>query len=646
IRTPMNGILGITKLLFETNLSDDQRYFSSLIRNSGDALLVVINDILDFSKIEAGKLDLEIIDFNLRSTLNDITDIMALKAEQKKLEFICFVDPKVPSLLRGDPGRLRQVILNLIGNAFKFTPHGEVVVNVNLEKESDDEAVIRFTVSDTGIGIKKDQLNALFDAFTQADLSTTRKYGGTGLGLTISKELVEKMGSHLQVESSDGEGATFFFTVPFKKQAHITEPEAEERLQINGEKILVVDDNETNRKLLEKILLAWGFNVDEACDGFSALEKLHSAAAGNDPFVIAILDMQMPEMDGESLGKKIKETISLSKTILIMMTSMGKRGDSSRLEEIGFSVYLHKPVIESRLFNCLMEVLKRDVGLEKPEHSIITKYSITEIIQQNSKLLLVEDNETNRVVALKLLEKLGYNADVAGNGKEALDALANKKYDLVLMDCQMPVMDGYEATREIRAREKKEYEQMDQNVPIAHIPILAMTADAMEGAQKKCIEAGMDDYISKPVKDSQLQKAITKWLPDSKKPLPAHSNAPSLYKDDNETVFSKTDLLKRFMGDVEFAENILTVFLSDIEKQFTAMRKEVNNQNFAQIKNHAHTIKGAASNISCLSLAAASAKVERAAADKECQLTLSLFSDMELQFKKLKSEMKKTDFHS
>ncbi|MCD4676994.1 MAG: PhnD/SsuA/transferrin family substrate-binding protein, partial [Desulfobacula sp.] len=456
IRTPMNGVIGMTSLLLGTKLSVEQREFTETIRTSGDSLLDIINDILDYSKIEAGKLDLENIDFDLRVTLDEAGDLIAIKAHEKDLEFINSIHHEVPSLLNGDPGRLRQILINLVGNSIKFTQKGEVAVRTSLENEDVTHVTIRFSITDTGIGIPRDRMDRLFKSFSQVDSSTTRRFGGTGLGLTISKQLAEAMGGRIGVESEEGKGSTFWFTAVFKKQPQSGEKRIVVHDDIRGKRILIVDDNTTNRDVLREQLKLWECRYEEASGGEQALEELSRALVDKDPFKIAIIDMQMPEMDGATLGTRIKQNPDLKNTILIMMTSIGQRGDTKRLEKIGFGAYLQKPVKLSHLYDCLATVvgIHKVPDKEKPT-TIITRHSLAENQKRRVRILLAEDTIINQKVALNILKKLGYRADAVANGKEAIKALEIIPYNIVLMDCQMPEMDGYEATLEIRNPESK-----------------------------------------------------------------------------------------------------------------------------------------------------------------------------------------------
>lgn len=525
IRTPMNGVIGMTGLLLESDLTAEHYEYAQTIRTSADSLLAIINDVLDFSKIEAGHMDLEILDFDLRTTVEDVMDMLAVRAHDKGLELSCLIYPDVPALVCGDPGRLRQILVNLTGNAIKFTEQGEVFIRVTREEETDSDVTVRFSVTDTGIGIPEDHESFLFKSFTQADASITRKYGGTGLGLAISKQLAELMGGRMGVESEEGTGSTFWFTLVLGKQPEDRKVEVAIPEDIRGQRILIVDDHATNRLVLRELLRSWGCRFEEAENGEEALERLREALAETDPFRIALLDMQMPVMDGATLGEKIKADPGLNPTCLIMLTSAGKRGDASRLKAIGFSAYLNKPVKKSHLYDCLVTVLGiPSTPSEERYTPIITRYGLEEAKKKRVRILVAEDNVVNQKVALRILQKLGYRADAVADGREAVMALETIPYDLVLMDVQMPQMDGFEATGVIRDPASR--------VRNHHIPVIAMTAHAMKGDREKCLEAGMDDYVSKPVTALALNEILEKYLsgdtvsavpPSGPKVPPAHA---------------------------------------------------------------------------------------------------------------------------
>jgi PAS domain S-box-containing protein len=505
IRTPMNGVIGMASLLLGTDLNEEQRDFALTIQKSGDSLLHIINDILDYSKIEAGKLDLETIDFDLRVTIDDISDLISNKPFEKGIEYVAMVYPEVQSHFRGDPVRLRQILINLLNNAIKFTHTGEVSLKVKVESESLKNVMLRFSVQDTGIGIPRERAVRLFKSFSQADSSTTRQYGGTGLGLSISKKLVELMGGKIGVNSREGIGSEFWFTVVLEKQAEKNTREIIVPETISGKRVLIVDDNATNRFVLQKQLTSWGCRIGNASDGFQALDLLRSAVVENDPFEIAILDMHMPEMDGETLGRQITKDQRIKNSILVMMTSIGERGDVQRMEKIGFSAYLTKPVKMSKLHDCLTMITgTKKKATQRRHQAIVTQYSLAELKKQKVRILLAEDNLVNQKVAIKFIGKLGYNVDAVSNGKEAVATLSSEKYDIVFMDCQMPEMDGYEATGEIR--------NFDSPVLDHHVPIIAMTANAMKGDREKCIKAGMNDYLAKPIKPQELSDMLDKWI--------------------------------------------------------------------------------------------------------------------------------------
>jgi PAS domain S-box-containing protein len=501
IRTPMNGVIGMTGLLLDTPLSEEQREYADTIRRCGDSLLTLINDILDFSKIEAGKVDLEVIDFDLSTAVEDVLELFAERASAKGLELACLVHPEVPTWVAGDPGRLRQILTNLVGNALKFTDAGEVIVQARCAEETETDAVIRFEIADTGIGIPPAAQARLFQAFSQADASTTRKYGGTGLGLAISQRLTEVLGGAIGVESTPGHGSTFWFTVRFAKStAPRPTPCAAER-EVRGLRALCVDDNATNLTLLELQLTAWGMQVDCVADGPRALARVQAAHRQGTPYELAILDMQMPTMDGLQLARAIKADPDLAPLHLIMLSSLPQRDHGHAARHAGIATYLTKPVRQSQLYDSIVAVINTPAGLRRAA-LVPPPHPPESPSQVRTRVLLAEDNSVNQKLAVRMLEKLGCRVDAVANGRESVDALAQMDYALLFMDCQMPEMDGYEAAALIRAREP---------LTGVHIPIIAMTANALPGDRERCLRAGMDDYVSKPVKLGDLSEMLRKW---------------------------------------------------------------------------------------------------------------------------------------
>jgi len=504
IRTPLNGVIGMTGLLLDTNLSKEQKDYAETARASGEALLSVINDILDFSKIEAQKVELEVVDFNLRAAVEETVDLVAHKADQQNIELVFLINHDMPLLLRGDPGRLRQILLNLLTNAIKFTSKGEVVLSVELERENDNDCTARFEVTDTGEGIPESRIDHLFDPFTQVDASTTRKYGGSGLGLAICKELCSMMNGKIGVSSEVGKGSTFWFTVDLLKQDSMNLKEQDLPIvsmeKLEGLKVLVVDDNATNRRVSGHHLRNWKCSVDEAESGSAALHKLSIAAQNNDPYKLVIMDYQMPGMDGEMLARCIRSDPRISSALLMMCTSISRRGDTQRMKSEGFAGYLVKPVKPVQLLDSIALVLGSSNSNVDPQKRPLITREISNRSISRARILVVEDNLVNQKVAVRMLQKDGCRCDVAANGREALDATMNISYDLVLMDCQMPIMDGYAATRQIRLAGKRQ------------LPIIAMTANAMEGDRQRCLDAGMDDFITKPVKKDILLTRVHAWL--------------------------------------------------------------------------------------------------------------------------------------
>jgi PAS domain S-box-containing protein len=618
IRTPMNGIIGMTGLLLDTALNSEQRDYTETIRSSADYLLTLLNDLLDFSKVESGQMETESINFDLRITFEDVMNMFAVRAEEKHIEFGGIIQHEIPSLVTGDPGRLRQVLVNLINNALKFTEKGEVLVSAALEKEKRSEVKIRFTVTDTGIGIPKNRIDRLFKPFSQVDSSTTRKYGGTGLGLVISKRLVKLMGGEIGVESVEGQGSKFWFTAVFKKRLIEKVHKSFTRMDIKGKRVLFVDDNETNRYILREQMKFWGVGFDEASNGAQGLEKLRKAYSKNDPFDIAILDMMMPRMDGETLGRLIKKDPEISGTALVMLTSIGKRGDVSRLKEIGFEAYLTKPVKQSELHDCLAAVLtKREYEGHMERTSIVTKHSLFDSNKLNSRILIAEDNAVNRKMTHKIVEKFGSFADTVVNGSEAVSAFETGFYKLILMDVQMPGMDGLEATRVIRKKEEE---------TVGHIPIIAMTAHAMKGDRERCLEAGMDDYIAKPVQPNTLAQTIKKHLTEQGYII-SRKHRKSAYHE--KEVFDKEALKELLDGDEALFKEIIGDFKKDLPMQFEQLKKALSENNMDIVRQKAHTIKGASSSIRAWVINSLALNIENAAKKGDLIHTRALVKKLE-----------------
>jgi signal transduction histidine kinase/CheY-like chemotaxis protein len=502
IRTPMNGILGMTELVLETELTAEQRESLGLVKVSTEALVTVVNDILDFSKIEAGKLDLEFIPFDLRESLGETMKALDFRAHRKGLELIYEVQPDVFEALLGDPGRLRQVILNLIGNAIKFTEHGEILMSVTQEAESSGTVSLHFAIKDTGVGIPADKLQEIFEPFSQADGSTARKYGGTGLGLSICTKLVEMMNGRIWVESEEGKGATFHFTVSLGIQEKSTlSPAPIGQEQLRELHVLIVDDNYTNRRILQSMLEGWGMRATAVEGGRAAMQALEVAKSTGDLFPLILLDCQMPEIDGFALADQIQQDPDLGAVATVMLTSAGRLGDAARCRELGILAYLVKPFHRGELLEAICQILikKTPAANDTP---LVTRYTLRED-EHRARVLLAEDNPVNQTLVVRVLEKRGYTVKVTSDGRGALEALENGQFDVVLMDVQMPGMDGFEATAAIRAKEM---------LAGGHIPIIALTAHALKGDKEQCIAAGMDSYLSKPIRAIELVSTIESLL--------------------------------------------------------------------------------------------------------------------------------------
>jgi len=642
IRTPMNGVIGMTGLLLDTALTLEQRRFADIARASGETLLSLINDILDFSKIEARKLDLETMDFDLSTLLDDFADALAARAQDKGLELLCSADADVPMQLSGDPGRLRQILTNLVGNAVKFTSAGEVAVRVSLVEPVVDQAVLRFAVRDTGIGIPADKIGLLFGKFSQVDASTTRRFGGTGLGLAISKHLAELMGGEVGVTSTEGAGSEFWFTVRLALQADQTSRVPPPPVELRGVRCLIVDDNATGREILARQLTAWHLRPSEAEDGAAALRTLAGALDDHDPFTLAIVDGQMPGMDGETLGRCIKADPALAATTMVLLTSMGVRGDASRFETIGFAAHATKPIRKDDLLAVLSQALRPRLGTAAADLAagltggLVARPAVRPLLRgfagRKSRILLAEDNITNQQVALGMLKRFGLSADAVANGSEVIHALATVPYDVILMDVQMPDMDGYQATQRIRA----------EGGPRCHVPIIAMTAHAMQGDRERCLAAGMNDYITKPVSPQSLAEALDRWLPTDPAAVAVQAPeaatlaseaaaAPSGTPRFDRAIFDKAALVARMMDDEDLAQQVSTTFLRTLPQEIAALRQQLASMNASGAGRLAHSIKGAAASIGAERLSALVGDLERHAKAGDLAAATARLPDIDAQ---------------
>jgi two-component system sensor histidine kinase/response regulator len=629
IRTPMNAVIGMTDITLDTELTDEQRDYLNTVKLSARALLELLNDILDLSKIEADKIELENIDFDLRITVEGVVDTLAPKASSKGLELACMIHHQVPSLLRGDPGRLRQILVNLLGNAIKFTEKGEVVVGVDLQEETKDQVTLLFSVTDTGAGISKDKQRKIFESFTQADGSTTRKYGGTGLGLSICKRLIELMKGQIGVDSEPAKGSRFWFSVTLEKQEELKE-EPPTPPDIQGMRVLVVDDNQTNRTILVKMLESFGCSSEAVERGSQAIDILKRAARKEKLFDLVLLDMLMPGMDGEQVLRTIKKDPEIKDITVIILTSLGERGDAARLEALGCAGYLLKPIKQSQLFDTIITIMSRQSRGGEPKSSkIVTRHTIAEEKRRRIRLLLAEDNPMNQKLAIALLKRAGYLVDAVENGRMVTEALNQKAYDLILMDVQMPEMDGIEATQAIRASEGKQ----------RHTPIIAMTAHAMKGDRERCLRAGMDDYISKPIEPQELLNAIKKWTASSP-PKAITRQKVSVEKASGQSeALHAEEAIARFDGDEEFFKEMLLEFLKYAPEQMKTLYQAIRKGQAKELERVAHGIKGAAANLGARGIADLCLKLELLGRTGDLAEAEGVLDDLKSEFKLLQEHV-------
>jgi signal transduction histidine kinase/CheY-like chemotaxis protein len=606
IRTPMNGVLGMSELLLDTKLNALQRDYAETIRESGTSLLTVINDILDFSKVEAGKLELEHLDVDLRDTFEDVARLLSIQAHAKGLELTAEVDSKLPDLVKGDAGRIRQILLNLAGNAIKFTAKGEVSLEIKVLETGANGTRIRCEVRDTGIGIPADRLACLFTPFLQVDSSTTRRFGGTGLGLSIVRRLVELMGGESGVESDEGKGSLFWFTAQFSPVLAIPQPRHSGIASIRGKRVLVVDDNATNRKVLMGQLLLCGVEPVCASSADEALTLMRQARAASRPYDAALLDHLMPDCDGAELGRTIVQDETLNSARLILLTSSGQPGDGKMFADIGFAGYLLKPVTQRDLTECLILALTNSAdSWHLRSQPMITRHALrARRGRTGNRILLAEDNVVNQKVATRLLENLDYRVEVVADGRAAVAAWQSGKFDLILMDCQMPQMDGYEATREIRKLEDG----------ACRIPIVALTAHAMKGDEEKCRAAGMDDYLSKPIDRIKLDACLQGLLPSTS------STGLTLAIQDTSAAFESSKhpvdwpaLLASIEGDEAFVRELIDVFIATGDGMLVEIAMALRTDDTDSLRESAHTLKGASANMRASAVTAAAAELESAA---------------------------------
>jgi two-component system sensor histidine kinase/response regulator len=627
IRTPMNGILGMTELLLDTDLTAEQHESLDLVKSSAESLMRVINDILDYSKIEAGKLDLDPVEFQLRDALEDTLKTLALRAHRKGLELTCEIAEDVPVRVIGDPGRLRQVVVNLVGNAIKFTEAGEVVVRAQLRSQSTDGFQLHFEVADTGIGIPPEKQQLIFDPFSQADGSTTRRFGGTGLGLTISSRLVALMGGRIGIASQPGCGSTFHFDANFARaKSPAPESASPTPTKLKGLRVLVVDDNATNRRVLTGMLRIWGAYPTAVDGGPPAIQELRRATAAGEPYPLMLTDAMMPEMDGFMLVEELRKEPSAAPRTIMMLTSADRQADAARCRRLGMAAYLVKPVKADELQIAILAAMSgaaRDKRIPAASRQEVANAE-GETKSAKLRILLAEDNPVNQRVALHILQKGEHSVLAVGNGREAVDALAREQFDVVLMDVQMPEMDGFEATNMIRTKEQ---------ITGRHVPIIAMTAHAMQGDRERCLEAGMDEYVAKPVRAAELLRVIQKFAPQSPAaPAPEGSTTAT----GELAVFARQTALDRFNGEEQLLEEVVELFVSDAPNRLADVRTSLEQGDPKRLQNAAHSLKGSAGYVGAERVAAQAMKLEELGRRGDLSAALEAFGQLEREIEQLK----------
>lgn len=640
IRTPMNGVLGMTELLLETGLNKEQQGFTETVRSSGEALLAIINDILDFSKIEAGKLELETIDFDLRMLIEDVAQLLATRAHAKGLELAILIPEGVPTALRGDPSRLRQVVTNLMGNAIKFTERGEVIVRIDALQQNEQMVRLNFSVSDTGIGLTEEQRGRLFKPFSQADGSTTRKFGGTGLGLAISKELVEMMHGQIDCTSEPGQGSRFWFEVNLGINRKVNSFKVQPRSELKGLRILIIDDNATNRSILEHQASGWGMISATVECGSKGLQILREASADGEPYDLILLDMHMPEMDGLEVANALTADERINTARMIMLTSVGLRGDAQSARQAGIRAYLTKPVRQGDLYSCLTEVMGEIQTDATPQ--LVTRHSLAEALERKiigRRVLVAEDNPVNQEVALGMLRKLGFQVDLVADGRQAVEAVLASPYDLIFMDCQMPELDGYKATAEIRSFEQES--GMEKPVPI-----IALTANALQGDRDKCMAAGMDDYLSKPFNRDQIVEVLDRWLLKNGSMidstlLPAQLTAGQPPSAAEGSVSEKSPIDQKSLDNIrslqidgapDILSQIIQLYLNDTPKLLKKIEEGIASGDATAVQKAAHNLKSSSVNLGALQLSILCKGMETCGRETALEQAPQLLDQIKAQF--------------